>query len=307
MRIAICVITYKRPEGLKRLLDRLNDLTFSGPAPGLRVVIVENDPDEHSRKVCDEAQAGMLWPVEYHVEPRRGIPFARNKAVAVAKQNADFIAFIDDDEVPEPTWLDELLRVQREYGADVVTGPVLPFFVEEPPSWVVEGRFFERERFPTGRQRAWAYTNNVVFRAEIFDKITPIFDERMAMTGGSDSHFSHRVHLAGYRIVWADEAVVYDYFPPSRVTARWILQRAYRIGITATFIEWDIHPWPKALVRVVVEGGKRLVKGLVLLPVGCLLGKRRVVQYMQFICRGWGMLAGLFGIRYYEYHRTHGA
>ena len=34
-----------------------------------------------------------------------------------------WLAFIDDDEVPEPEWLAELLRVQRTCGADAVRGP----------------------------------------------------------------------------------------------------------------------------------------------------------------------------------------
>ena len=28
MRVAVCVITYRRPEGLKRLLNGLNELVF---------------------------------------------------------------------------------------------------------------------------------------------------------------------------------------------------------------------------------------------------------------------------------------
>ena len=50
----------------------------------------------------------------HRVEGRRGIPQARNAAVAVALERADFVAFIDDDEVPSPLWLAELLRLRAE-------------------------------------------------------------------------------------------------------------------------------------------------------------------------------------------------
>lgn len=119
MQVAVCVITYKRPIGLARLLDGLNALTFAGDPPCVRCIIVENDESGTAATVCDEARAGFRWELESYTEPRRGIPFARNTAVARALETADFIAFIDDDEVPEPTWLDELLRVQREYRSDV--------------------------------------------------------------------------------------------------------------------------------------------------------------------------------------------
>ena len=104
MEVAVCVITYRRPEGLKRLLESLNALTFQAQALDLRVVVVENDETGLAQRVCNDVRSTLRWPLEYHVEPQRGIPFARNKAVAVAKQTADFIAFIDDDEVPDAGW-----------------------------------------------------------------------------------------------------------------------------------------------------------------------------------------------------------
>ena len=44
MKVAICIITFRRQEGLKRLLDSLNRLEFKQqPAPDLQLVVVDND------------------------------------------------------------------------------------------------------------------------------------------------------------------------------------------------------------------------------------------------------------------------
>ncbi len=306
MQVAVCVITYRRPQGLARLLEGLSRLTFEGDPPGLRCVVVDNDEAGTARAVCDQIRPGFRWELEYFIEPRRGIPQARNTAIARAGRAIDYLAYIDDDEVPDPNWLDELLRVITAYEADVVGGPVVPYFMEEPPAWVIKGKFYDRDRRPTGTQLDCAFTNNILFRYDVFEKMDVHFDERLALAGGSDSHFLRRVHRTGFRIVWADQAVATEWVPPSRVGARWIFQRGYRIGTTMAFIRRDFHSLPVSTMTLLVLGGYRIMKGTLLVPFGLILGRHRLVAYIRKICVGAGMLVGLVGGRYQEYQRTHG-
>lgn len=306
MRVAVCIITYGRPGGLRRALEALLAQTFDGEPPAVRVVVVDNDDAGSARAVCDEIRPSMRWPLVYEIEPRRGIPFARNRCVAVARPEADWIGFVDDDEEVAPGWLAELLRIQAVHGADVVTGPVVPRFVGEAPGWAVRGRFFHRRRFPTGTLRDRAFTNNVLFRAAIFDAVRPHFDERMVMTGGSDTHFSRRVHQAGYRIVWADQAEVHETFPASRMATRWVYQRAYRTGTTTAFIARDLRSLPLAAARLVPDALYRFLIGGVLAAGGWIAGRHRAVLGVRHLCYAAGMLVGLFGGRYEEYRRIHG-
>lgn len=308
MRIAICVVTYKRPDGLKRLLQGLSALHFEDPSPEVRVVVVDNDADiQAARAVCDEARASFRWELEYHLEPRRGIPFARNKAIACAKDAVDFIAFIDDDEVPEPNWLDELIRVQREHDADVVTGPVVSHFTSDVPPWIIKGRFFERRRGSTGTRMDRAFTGNILFRTALFDGMDPWFDGRLAFAGGSDVHFLRRVHRAGYGIVWADDAVAREWVPASRVNAGWIVRRAFRIGTSTAFVEFDLRPAVVAAALVLAIGCYRIASGALLLPIGLVLGRHFLVRQVRYVAYGAGLLAGLTGRRYEEYRQTHGS
>ncbi len=43
VRLAVCVNTYLRPEGLERFLRALARATFANPEPRVEVVVVDND------------------------------------------------------------------------------------------------------------------------------------------------------------------------------------------------------------------------------------------------------------------------
>ena len=307
MQISICVITYKRPEGLKRLLQSLNKLDFCKVAkPDIEVVVVDNDTSDIAKQVCGKIEANFQWTLITDVESQRGISYARNKAITCASADSDFIVIVDDDEVTEPLWLDELLFIQKKYNADVVTGPVLPSFqAENVPEWIIKGGFFNLPRYQTGEQRHVAFTNNVLIKTSVLQKFDPVFDNRFAITGGEDSDFFMRVHQAGYQIVWADEAIVYDSIPPSRTNAQWILQRGYRGWGTHSIIEKELYPSFKVQVMRMIKGWTLIVVGLVKVVPALIQGKHAVVGCLLDISRGLGTLSGLLGINYQEYKNVH--
>ncbi len=306
MNVVVCAITYRRSEGLARMLLAMADQVTPEHGPNVRCIIVDNDEHGSASAVCDAIRPSFPWELACYPEPRRGIPQARNRAVACAGDSADFIVFIDDDEVPDANWLATLLRVQREYDADVVAGPVIPRFDEPVPPWVEAGRFLAPRRRATGAAVDYAYTGNVLFRADILRGLDPVFDERLRLTGGSDAHLAARLHKAGHRFVWADEAIVHERVPASRVTARWILQRVFRNAYAKSLILRDLEPsWPTSL-RLFKNAVYRLGKGLLLMLPAVTRGKAAIVATLGHFYYAAGMLVGLTGLPYNEYKRTHG-
>lgn len=301
--VAICIVTHRRPEGLRRLLGSLEVL--DAPEARLRVIVVDNDPQGSAHAVCDEAASRRAFPLEYTIEKRRGIPQARNTAL-VAAEGADFVAFIDDDEVPDPGWLAELLRVQADTAADAVTGPCLPHFEDPPPRWVAEGGFFERPRHDTGASLVQAFTHNVLIRSAALAEMDQRFDERMSLSGGSDVEFFRRFVRCGHGISWADTAVVHETVPRSRANLAWLLQRAWRVGTVSSFVRRSHDPGFATVARLVVHGVWCIVRGAAMLALSPLRGRAAAARGLHLACVGAGRLAGLAGIRFEEYRSTDG-
>jgi len=285
------------------LLEGLNKLVFEKiEHPKIEVIVVDNDAAGTANEICDEFESKFKWIIKTGFEPERGITYARNKTIEMVSADADFIAILDDDEIPEPSWLEKLILAQSKYDSPIVTGPVLPRFMDKKVSeWVVKGKFFYPERYPTGKIRPVAYTNNVLVKAEILRDLKPTFDNRFALIGGSDCFLFLNLHKAGHKITWVDDAIVYDNIPSSRTNLKWILFRAYRQPSSYSSVEKELYPsWITQSIRV--------LKGLALIGIGLfrllpslLIGKAAMVNSLLYLCRGFGTLGGLIGLFYEEY------
>lgn len=119
--LTVAVCTRGRPRELARCLAALVAIRGAAPA-GARpeLLVVDNaPPDEASREVAEAAGVRRV------VEPVPGLDFARNRALAETK--TDWIAYIDDDAVPDRGWLGAFAEAaRRSPQAGGILGPILP-------------------------------------------------------------------------------------------------------------------------------------------------------------------------------------
>ena len=114
MKIAICISTFNRPQGLHQLLRSLADIAEPAGAD-ISCVIVNNDPADHApQDIASEAESWFPYPISVHHEATRGLSAPRNCALGVVAESSEWVAFIDDDSTADPQWLAQLVRVQRE-------------------------------------------------------------------------------------------------------------------------------------------------------------------------------------------------
>jgi GT2 family glycosyltransferase len=302
--VAICIITFLRPDGLERCLDSLENLQFVKRRDvTIRVVVIDNDRDGSARPVIERLGDDWRWPIIYDIEPQRGISFARNRAVSHAR-DARAIAFLDDDEFADPTWLDELLDTQVQFNADIVAGAVVPVFDQQVPRWISEGKYFEKRRGNTGHSLRWASTANVLIRRDVLDWVDGPFDTRFALTGGSDAFLSKQLCRLGARIVFCNEAVVREVIPASRTRLSFILRRAYRRGNTEALCETAMDPrLRRRKISIYKRGFRRMYHGGQGLLLSSVRGHTAAIRALADIAYGCGTVLGLLGHRYQEYRR----
>jgi len=295
--ISVCVATYRRPELLHQLLTSLMQQRLDSNVT-MEIIVVDNDPDATATPIIDEFIKLNPYPVNYSIEPARNLSIVRNQSVAMAK--GDLIAFIDDDEIASPNWLQELFDVICKYKADAVAGPVLPLYPDEIPKWIIRGRFFERRRMKTGTEISVAATCNALLWGKCIRKMKGPFDTLYGQTGGEDTDLFNRIIRSGGRAVWADEAIVEECVPVDRATIRYLIRRAFRGGQIYASVTLPAFGFQKKIAWFVFRGTISLA-GLVLLPFSWLCGRTIGMKVSRKVASNLGQLSALSPFRVKEY------
>ncbi len=305
MRVGICIATYKRIQELARCLESLGRLQLPYNSDLIvEVFVVDNDAKGSARLVVKSLREKLPFLIHYDVEPRRGIPFARNRAVRMA-QGCDFIAFIDDDETAHRDWLNQLLETQSRYNADLVAGPAIPEFDRQAPKWLKQSQLFNKRRLPTGESIHWASTCNCLIRTATLLRIPGPFDPRLATTGGSDRLLTLQLSRRGYKLIWCNEALVTDHIPIERTTVTWYLQRKYREGNTIAVCEALMPPdIRQSSFRLVAKALFSLARVMLWIPLEIRSDKVTKTRILGKLLTNVGILAGLMGHQYHEYSNS---
>ncbi|MGY1601008.1 glycosyltransferase family 2 protein [Geodermatophilus sp. SYSU D00815] len=308
VRVTIAVPTFRRPDDLRTLLPVLLEHAREAGADGryaVDVLVVDNDPDGGGAATVAEFPAPEL---RYAAEPTPGIAAVRNRALDEAA-DASLLAFIDDDERPEPGWLTALLATWAATGAAAVSGRILAEYAGELDPWIGAGEFFVRRRMPTGTPIDVAACGNLLLDLDQVRAAGVRFDPALGLGGGEDTLFSRELAKAGRLMVWCDESAAVDRVPPSRMTRQWVLTRAWSHGNRTVLIGLWLAAgrWARFEVRArgVVGGLLRVAAGAARWTWGLARGSLRDrARGLRGVLRGAGMVAGACGLVFEEYARS---
>lgn len=227
--VTIAVCTRNRPAELRACLESLigqkTDFTFE-------ILCVENDAEPKMEEIAAELRETAEKrgiPLRYLVQPVQNIGLTRN--FCVANSESPFVAFIDDDEYAAEDWLQQLVNVQKQTDADIVTGMVYYEFPDEFPQSVRHSNvyaLYTQKNEPEIHPQGGADANATLYRRELFTLREPAFDPEYGRTGGGDYEFALFLLCRGKKIFKTTLARVFEIQPMKRARWNWHLERQFR-------------------------------------------------------------------------------
>lgn len=300
--IAVGIPTFKRPQGLKRLLStvlaqRMIKIDY--------LIIADNEGDcEVTKNVLNffEFENIIYIPV---IE--RGISSVRNAILTMAFKTLEcsHLAMVDDDEFVSSSWLFNLYSMQKEFGFDVVGGHVEPHYEITPPKWALNSPIYKRPLLENGQVSMIMGTTNVLLYKSIYTRNDNIeFDIEFGLTGGGDKEFFTRLLFSNARFGFSQKAVSYEIFGPSRLTKDWFYERNYRLGSTDSRVMKRYYKFKYNFLLFIIKLPVIMaVVGLRLLFTKSI--DERVILH-GLLKRQFGKMNGLFNNHKRVYNRVHG-
>src|SRR5487761_1466277 len=103
--ISVVISTLNRAHCLTETLSSFRWQTYSGK---FEIIVINGPSADHT----DDVLSRWAGKIKVGVCPQPNLSSSRN--IGIQMSSADIIAFIDDDAIPEPEWLDQLARSYRD-------------------------------------------------------------------------------------------------------------------------------------------------------------------------------------------------
>jgi glycosyltransferase involved in cell wall biosynthesis len=258
--ITVIVCTYNRASLLGAALESLVRQETDGRFE-FEILVVDDASTDETVEIVRAAAESSAASIRYVRATGNGVASARNRGVAAS--SAKWIAFFDDDQWAEPTWLRELAQFAMATGASCVCGAVRLTFPGADETWLSPicrralGESVGQDRTEECTRQNWPGTGNVLLSRQLFDAVGP-FEESLT-TGGEDQKLFADARLAGYRAWYTPDAVVHHIIPPYRLTPAYFRWLALRDGDSTAHRDRAEWGTPKTVLLCAARLGQAAV------------------------------------------------
>jgi glycosyltransferase involved in cell wall biosynthesis len=217
MRVSVVINTFNRCSMLERTLKSLSQLRY----PEFEVLVV-NGPSTDGTGELLSAWSESLRIIDC---PKRNLSASRNLAIAAA--SGDIVAFIDDDAIPDPLWLNNIVAGYDSEEIGAVGG-----FVYDHTGYTLQSQFIVCDRFGKADSQ-FSHNPTLMFNTPKAPRYPALLGTNSSFRksvlieiGGFDEEFSYyldetdvclRMVDSGYVIKVVEDAFVYHGFAPSHL------------------------------------------------------------------------------------------
>jgi succinoglycan biosynthesis protein ExoM len=254
MTTSVIIPTFRRPDGLRAAITSL----LAQSCPPDQLVVVDNAPEACARPIIDNMRAVARFDVTYVHEAEPGVANARNAGMLAA--TGRYIAFLDDDEIACPHWLESLLYTARALGRPVVFGPLRGETQEvnhlrRSLAQRLYSRIGAEEDEALGKP--FGCGNSLIDR-DAFSLSDHPFNPSLNETGGEDDAFFAELEEQGGTFAWSARAHAIECVAPDRTSWSRLLSRSFAFGQSATqnAVRAEGRDWARTLMWMGVGLGQ---------------------------------------------------
>lgn len=202
--VSVVVAAHGRTESLARCLDAL--CAQSLPRDRFEVIVCDDgSPDPLEPALAPFAERIALTVVR---QQQAGPASARNEGARRA--TGQYLAFTDDDCVPAPDWLAQLVARFEQYPEHLVGGAIVNLLPDDPHAMATQlimDCVYARYSIGPSKQLRFFSTANLAVPAERF-RLLGGFSSSFPLAAGEDYDFCARWHHAGWLGNYTPGAVV---------------------------------------------------------------------------------------------------
>ncbi len=265
-QISAIICTHNRDTYLGAAIDSLLAQDF---AANFEVVVVDNGSSDRTREVVEQRASNSR--LKYVYEPTIGLSVARNTGAKIAE--AEILAYLDDDAVASPHWLQILdSAYQNNSKLAIAGGKVTLLWPQgiQQPQWLSNGLTGNLGAYDLGDSMTYIEQPgltprglNYSIRRSFLEEIGG-FDPHLGRVGknllsNEELQMTEFALQRGWQVAYLPEALVAHNVAPERLKRSWFLNRGWWQGISECYREQLAG---KAGMGQLQRGGERFLRGL---------------------------------------------
>ncbi|WP_016952273.1 glycosyltransferase family 2 protein [Anabaena sp. PCC 7108] len=266
LQISAIICTHNRDTYLGAAIDSLLAQDFT---TNFEIVVVDNGSSDRTREVVEQRAADTR--LKYIFEPTLGLSVARNTGAKAT--SADIIAYLDDDAVASPQWLQVLSSAYENNPNIAIAGGKVTLIWPaniEPPKWISPGLAANLGAYDLGDSIVYIQQPgstprglNYSIRRSFLEDIGG-FDPQLGRVGknllsNEELQMTEFALQGGWQVAYLPQALVAHNVAPERLKPSWFLNRGWWQGISECYREQLAG---KAGIGQLQRGSEKFVRGL---------------------------------------------